>query len=587
MHFIDDVSPVRLYTDASGYGIGGVLFQIVNDVWKPIAFVSKSLTAIQLKWSTVQTEAYAIFICCTQLSYLIRDRPFTIHTDHQNLTFMTSNSSSMVARWYIALQEFDYTLHFVKGSQNTIADAMSRLCPNLAELALPLPASAPPESGLTLAALREVPPPSDEQLEALDMCHNSIVGHGGAERTVTKLISLDHNWPYMRQHVKTFIRQCACCQKMDNFRVPIHVHHYVTSSYTPFEVLNIDYVGPYPDDGYVLVIICAFTRWVELYWCQDATASWACDCLLQHFGRFGSPSLIRSDRGSHFANDLIKDFLDRTGTPHNLTLAYSKQENALVERVNKEVNRHLRAFIFDSTDLASYRTNLPFVQRIINASVHASTGASPASLLFGNSVSLDKGILLPSPEVTTTLTSASTKVADMIRTQESLMTQAATRLRAADDLHLATHSVPITTFAVDSFVLVQYTSTPPTRLHTKWEGPFRVVSSHLSEYTLLNLISKKTRTVHASRLKVFIFNPATQDPADTARRDYMEFFVDSILSHVGDSRRVSTLMFHVKWLNHPSTSNTWEPWRNLRLCEPLHTYLRANAMQRLIPRTHQ
>jgi Integrase zinc binding domain len=71
------------------------------------------------------------------------------------------------------------------------------------------------------------------------MCHNAIIGHGGADRTITKLISLAHNWPYMRQHVKAFIRQCPCCQKMDNVRVPIHVHHYVTSSYTPFEVLNI------------------------------------------------------------------------------------------------------------------------------------------------------------------------------------------------------------------------------------------------------------------------------------------------------------------------------------------------------------
>jgi RNase H-like domain found in reverse transcriptase len=43
MHFLDDVSPIRLYTDASAYGIGGVLSQIVDDVWKPIAFVSKSL----------------------------------------------------------------------------------------------------------------------------------------------------------------------------------------------------------------------------------------------------------------------------------------------------------------------------------------------------------------------------------------------------------------------------------------------------------------------------------------------------------------------------------------------------------------
>jgi Chromo (CHRromatin Organisation MOdifier) domain len=152
-------------------------------------------------------------------------------------------------------------------------------------------------------------------------------------------------------------------------------------------------------------------------------------------------------------------------------------------------------------------------------------------------------------------------------------------LRTVDEARLATHSDDVTTFAIDSFVLVQYASTPPTRLHTKWEGP---ISSILSEYTLLNLISKKTRTIHAGCL-----NPLKQDPMDTARRDYMEFFVESILSHSGDTRRVSTLLFHVKWLNHPSTSNTWDSWRNLRSCEALFTYLRNNALQRLIPRTHR
>jgi hypothetical protein len=168
---------------------------------------------VQLNWSTIQTEAYAIFVCCTQLAYLIRDRPFSIHTDHKNLTFMTKNSSLMVTRWYVALQEFDYTLHFVKGSQNTIADALSRLCPNLTELALPLPVPTVPEDGMSLAALRAAPSPSDDQLEALQMCHNAIIGHGGVDRTITKLFSLAHNWPYMRQHVRTFIRQCPCCQK--------------------------------------------------------------------------------------------------------------------------------------------------------------------------------------------------------------------------------------------------------------------------------------------------------------------------------------------------------------------------------------
>ena len=43
---------------------------------------------------------------------------------------------------------------------------------------------------------------------------------------------------------------------------------------------------------------------------------------------------------------------------------------------------------------------------------------------------------------------------------------------------------------------------------------------------------------------------------DTIRRDYMEFFVESILSHMGHLREVSILLFHVKWLNYLSSANT-------------------------------
>ena len=137
MYFINNDSPIRLYTDASDYGIGGVLFQIVNTVWRPIAFIRKSLSTTQINWSTIQKEAYAIFFCCQQLDYLIRDRKFTIHTDHMNLTYMKQNPTSMVTRWFIAMQELDFTVHFVKGTDNELADALSRLCPNLTEIVLP------------------------------------------------------------------------------------------------------------------------------------------------------------------------------------------------------------------------------------------------------------------------------------------------------------------------------------------------------------------------------------------------------------------------------------------------------------------
>ena len=136
MHFIDNVSPIHFYTDASDYGVGGVLFQKVADEMKPISFVSESLNFSQLNWWTIQKEAYAIFLCCIKLDPLLRDRKFTIHTDQKNLTYMKSSPNSMVGRWSVALQELDYTIAHVRGSENTVVDAMSRLCANLSDLVI-------------------------------------------------------------------------------------------------------------------------------------------------------------------------------------------------------------------------------------------------------------------------------------------------------------------------------------------------------------------------------------------------------------------------------------------------------------------
>ena len=46
--------------------------------------------------------------------------------------------------------------------------------------------------------------------------------------------------------------------------------------------------------------------WTSLqdYATFDATALSAANCLLQHFGRFGSPHQLRSDNGPHFIADV-------------------------------------------------------------------------------------------------------------------------------------------------------------------------------------------------------------------------------------------------------------------------------------------
>ena len=48
---------------------------------------------------------------------------------------------------------------------------------------------------------------------------------------------------------------------------------------------------------------------------------------------------------------MIREFLALVGINHCLTLSYSKEENAVVERFNKEINRHLRALTFDNLSL--------------------------------------------------------------------------------------------------------------------------------------------------------------------------------------------------------------------------------------------
>jgi hypothetical protein len=49
MYFLYRKGELYLYTDASDYGIGGYLYQIV-DKERPVAFISKSLTSTQLRW---------------------------------------------------------------------------------------------------------------------------------------------------------------------------------------------------------------------------------------------------------------------------------------------------------------------------------------------------------------------------------------------------------------------------------------------------------------------------------------------------------------------------------------------------------
>ena len=275
------------------------------------------------------------------------------------------------------------------------------------------------------------------------------------------------------------------------------------------------------------------------------------------------------------------------GTEHCLTLAYSKDENSIVERANKEINRHLIALTFDSSVIENYKVTLPIVQRILNSAYDERTKVSPAQMLFAKALSLDRGIFLPPSERNASVLKKplSEFLSNLLKVQEDVMIIARDKLAITDNMRIGWYNCwDRTSYEPDSHVLVKWRKgKAPSRQHTHWRGPMRVISNHFNEYTLFDLINKKEVTYHVTDLKQFIFNPERHSPQDIARKDYLEFFVEKVISHRGNTSHTRSLEFYIKWLGYDDSYNSWEPFKEIRLVDKLHEYLILHGMSKLIP----
>ncbi len=148
----------------------------------------------------------------------------------------------------------------------------------------------------------------------------------------------------------------------------------------------------------------------------------------------------------------------------------------------------------------------------------------------------------------------------------------------------------LTTFDDDSLVLLGYPvgDRPPTKLDTRWRGPYKVLKHDGPRYTLLNLVRGSTRDVHVSRLKAYLHDPAMGvTPLEVACRDDEAYVVAAIRGHEGSIKSRTTLRFLVHWEGFSDTEDTWEPYSELRHNAHLHTYLTEHRMTTLIPKAHK
>ena len=121
----------KLYVDASHDGIGGVLMQEHEGIDHPVCYYSKKLLCYQVSYSTIEKEALGLIMSLNHFDVYVKGtgKPVEVYTDHNPLVFLhrMKNSNQRLMRWCLILQDYELIIKHVKGKDNIIADALSRI----------------------------------------------------------------------------------------------------------------------------------------------------------------------------------------------------------------------------------------------------------------------------------------------------------------------------------------------------------------------------------------------------------------------------------------------------------------------------
>ncbi|GBL81688.1 Retrovirus-related Pol polyprotein from transposon 17.6 [Araneus ventricosus] len=130
LHLPDFSRPFSIFTDASKYSLGCVLVQedASTGFHHPIAFASRKLGPSEISYATVEKECLALVFAITHFKNYLYGAHFNVFSDQQCLSRVKTlkDPTSRIARWFLTLQQYDYTIIYKPGRLNFMADYLSR-----------------------------------------------------------------------------------------------------------------------------------------------------------------------------------------------------------------------------------------------------------------------------------------------------------------------------------------------------------------------------------------------------------------------------------------------------------------------------
>jgi hypothetical protein len=597
-----------LRTDASDYGIGSVLLQeyVAADdtkVLQPIAFYSKKFSAQALDWPTIEKEGYAIYAAVKKFSYYLVGKEFTIETDHNNLRWMEASEVPKIVRWRIYLQSFCFVINHIRGTANTVADAFSRLL----LLWQYVGADCIPEEDVdsflfaimgdlygeevdhTLCAIFDPASTMSKGSEQpgtlrFDMTfdqifanvHNCTEGHWGLRETWKRL---NQNFPghgASMNDISELIASCPTCQKTRKERreklIPI-VRHLKPPHARSAIGIDALAITPHGANGetHILLVVNLFTKFVYLEPSTGCTALNLANAVWKYWCYFGFTDMLVSDKGPDLTSQLFAELIQLVGMRHVFSIS-DKHVNGS-ERLIKEVQRHLRAIVFDTRvkDVFADPTVIPSVQSIMNAKVSLETNESPFALTFGSQdalyTNLPKSDNSAAPEVTHILLQRLNDNLQMLRDASSTYQASLVKTRTKANVPAKEQN----RYQSGDYVTFD-AGRPRPKLSCRFKGPYRVVSQYKNDVSCRNLVTDALVEFSVTDLEPFFADTAEQ-AFEAALRDQDQFRVRAVLSYRGDSRTRSKMTFTVAFEDGDIVEL---PWSKDLECEAYYTFCEAH-----------
>ena len=440
LSFPDFNKPFHIHTDASKIQLGAVISQ--ND--KPIAFYSRKLNPAQTRYTTTERELLSIVEVLKEFRNILLGQELIVHTDHENLTYKNLNSER-VMRWRLYIEEYSPQLTYIKGANNIVADALSRLELNAEpleeaffteELRSELYANEPmlekdfPLSYQTLGQEQSTNPqiihelkkknskyvikpftaagkvrelvcynnkivvPKSAQNRVIDWYHHYL-GHPGINRT-EESIGQHLWWPKMRNQITNAVTSCAICQRNKKQRKKYgHLPEKVAES-NPWDKLCVDLIGPYQirrKGRSTLICKCVTmidpaTGWFEIHQYDDKRSITVANIIEQEwFCRYPWPTQITYDRGSEFIGHEFQDLLKNDyGIKRKPITVRNPQANAIVERIHQVIGNIIRTFELQDNYLDDddpWKGILSATAFAVRSTYHTTLQKSPGQLIFG------------------------------------------------------------------------------------------------------------------------------------------------------------------------------------------------------------